>query len=211
MKCVVVCNGWSITKELVDKYICRDTFLICADGGANSLKKFGILPDILLGDFDSISEDALKFYNDKQIKIMNFPPEKDYTDSELSVETAISKGFKDIIILGGIGSRMDHTIANVFLLKMILEAGCHGTLVDENNIVQLISSDISLERQAGYKVTLLPLTPTVEGITTKGLYYPLENYTMRQGSTRGVSNEFLDEEASVSIKNGLLLVMLSRD
>lgn len=211
MKCIIVCNGWSITKELVDKYINKETFLICADGGANNLKKFGILPDLLIGDFDSISQEALDFYSKKNIEIMNFPPEKDYTDSELSVETAISKGFTDIIILGGIGSRMDHTIANVFLLKTIHEAGCHGTLIDNNNIIQLISSDITLERHDGYKVTLLPLTPEVEGITTKGLYYPLENYTLRQGSTRGVSNEFLDEEASVSIQSGLLLVMMSRD
>jgi thiamine pyrophosphokinase len=211
MECIVVCNGWSITKELVDKYINKDTYIICADGGANHLKKFGILPDILLGDFDSISDEALEFYNNKKIEILNFPPEKDYTDSELSVETAISKGFKDIIVLGGIGSRMDHTIANVFLLKMIHEAGCKGRLIDDNNIIQLTSSDITLEKHEGYKVTLLPMTPTVEGITTKGLYYPLDNYTMRQGSTRGVSNEFLEEEAYVSIKSGLLLVMMSRD
>jgi len=211
MKCIIVCNGYSVTKELIEEYLTEDTFLICADGGANHLKKLGVIPDILIGDFDSISVETIEFYQNKNIEIINFPPEKDYTDSELAVETAISKGFKDIIILGGIGSRMDHTIANVFLLKMIHEAGCKGALIDENNIIQLLSKSISINKQNGYKLTLIPLTPTVEGITTNGLYYPLDNFTLKQGSTRGVSNEFLEDKASVSIKNGLLLVIISKD
>lgn len=211
MNCIIICNGNNITKELIEEYSTEDTFLICADGGANQLRKLGILPDILIGDFDSVSEDILKSYESEGVEIMPFPPEKDFTDSELAVEIAISKGFKEIIILGGIGSRMDHTLANINLLKKIYESGCKGIIADENNKIQLISSNINLRRIDGYKVTLLALTPKVEGITTRGLYYPLDNFTLVQGSTRGVSNEFLGDEASVSISSGLLLVILARD
>lgn len=211
MKCIIVCNGYDISKEVLEVYKTKGTYIICADGGANSLRKLGILPDILIGDFDSISPDILNFYRTEGIEIIPFPPEKDFTDSELAVEIAISKGFKNIIILGGIGSRMDHTIANVFMLKKMYEAGCKGIIADDNNRIQLISSHIVLKRLSGYKVTLIALTPEVEGITTSGLYYPLSNFTLVQGSTRGVSNEFVNDEASVSISSGLLLVIMSKD
>jgi len=211
MKCVIVCNGYGIKKELIEEYKDEGTYLICADGGANHLIKLGILPDILIGDFDSISEDVLKFYRAEGVDVIPFPPEKDYTDSELAVNIAISKGFKDIVILGGIGSRMDHTLANINLLKKLHESGCKGTIADENNKIQLISSHTNLRKINGYKVTLLALTPKVEGITTNGLYYPLNNYTLMQGSTRGVSNEFLGNEATVSISSGLLLVIMAKD
>lgn len=211
MKCVIVCNGYGLNRELIDKYLNDDTYLICADGGANHLEKLGISPDILIGDFDSISDSILEDYKTKGIEVVPFPPEKDYTDSELAVETAINKGFKEITILGGIGSRMDHTLANINLLKKILEAGCEGVIADMNNIIRITSSSISLKRMEGYKVTLLALSPDVKGVTTRNLYYPLEDFTLVQGSTRGVSNEFTSEDASVSIKSGLLLVMMSRD
>lgn len=211
MKCVIVCNGYGLNKELIDEYLNEDTYLICADGGANHLEKLGISPDILIGDFDSISAKVLDAYKAKGIEVIPFPPEKDYTDSELAIETALSKGFKKITILGGIGSRMDHTLANINLLKTILEEGCEGVIVDENNIVRVTSSDIRLKRKEGYKVTLLALSPEVQGVTTKDLYYPLKDFTLVQGSTRGVSNEFISEEAYVSIKSGLLLVIMARD
>lgn len=211
MKCIVICNGNSISEELLEEYRDKNTFLICADGGADKLRELKTVPDILIGDFDSISEETMNLYRKNGVEILNFPPEKDYTDSELAVETAVNRGFKEIVILGGIGSRMDHTFANIQLLKKIYDCGCKGIIADENNRIQLISDNISLENPGGYRVTLLPLTPSVEGITTKGLYYPLENFTMVQGSTRGVSNEFIGEKASVNITGGLLLVFLSRD
>jgi thiamine pyrophosphokinase len=211
MKCVIVCNGYGINKELIAEYLDEETYLICADGGANHLEKLGIAPDILIGDFDSISDKVLAGYKAKGIEVIPFPPEKDYTDSELAVETALSKGFKKITILGGIGTRMDHTLANINLLKKILEAGCEGIIADENNVIRITSSNIKLKRKSGYKVTLLALTPEVQGVTTKDLYYPLKNFTLVQGSTRGVSNEFISEEAAVSIESGLLLVIMARD
>lgn len=211
MRGIVVCNG-----RIRDYSGCRHFFdhadlILCADGGAAHLKRWGIIPHILLGDFDSILEEDLNDYRKSGVDIVKFPPEKDMTDTELALELAAEKGCKEIILLGALGTRLDHSISNVFLLKKLLEAGITGIIADEYNEIRLIDRSITLHRRPDMKVTLLPLSENVEGVTTQGLYYPLTNATIPMGSTWGVSNEFTGDTAGVSISKGLLLVIQSRD
>lgn len=211
MRFVIVCNGTFGGEELVHKYIEEDSMLICADGGAKYFKQFGIKPSLLLGDFDSISKEELDILELEGIEILKYPIEKNYTDSELAVYEAIKRGATEIIILGGIGSRLDHSFANIHLLKIILDSGVKGIIADANNEIYVMRDEIILPRDEGYKITLLPMTEKVEGVTTYGLYYPLENATLVQGSTWGVSNEYVEDIARVTIKSGILLVFKSKD
>jgi thiamine pyrophosphokinase len=96
-------------------------------------------------------------------------------------------------------------------LKKLLDVGIKGKIIDEHNEIVLINDSISLEREEGVRLSLVPLTEKVTGVTTKGLRYPLENATMEISSTLGVSNEFKEDTATVSITGGLLLVIKSRD
>ena len=211
MAAIIVCNGSIIDYSFYDEYFEQAEFIIGVDGGATHLKKFGIKPNVLLGDFDSIPKDDFEYFKNLAVEIIAFPKEKDMTDTELAAEFAVEKGYKEIIFLGALGSRVDHSLANIFILKSLLEKDIKGIIVNETNEITLIKDRIEIKKSAGTKVTLLPLGERVEGVTTKGLYYPLDNAVLEVGSTCGVSNEFVSEIAEVSIKKGYLLVIKSRD
>ena len=211
MTTIIVCSGSIMDYANVGKYFEKADLIICADGGASHLGKLGILPDILVGDFDSIGERDFDSLLDAGVEVIRFPAEKDATDTQLAVQLAMDRGCDAVILLGATGTRLDHTMANVFLLKMLLEAGIKGIIADEHNEIQMINKSISLIREKDVKISLVPVDGKVTGVTTEGLYYPLNDATLEFGTTRGISNEFAEDTASVVIKDGLLLVIKSRD
>lgn len=211
MTAIIVCNGSIEDYTFYKTYFEKAELVICVDGGAAHIRNFGIKPDVLMGDFDSISLEDYEYFSGTGVEIFKFPVEKDMTDTELAVEYAIDRGFQSIVIIGGLGTRFDHSLSNIFLLKRMLDKGVHGTVVNEYNLISLVNRSIQLQREKGTKVTLLPFTEKVVGVTTKGLYYPLDNATIDIGSTWGVSNEFISETAEVTLREGLLLVIKARD
>ncbi|HZK28345.1 MAG TPA: thiamine diphosphokinase [Thermoclostridium sp.] len=196
-----------IIKELSDK----SDLLICADGGARYFYKARIMPDILLGDFDSINPEIQALYQKSNIEIIRFPSHKNYTDMELAIDCAIEKGASTIYLVGAVGSRMDHTLSNIHLLHKITDAKAKGVIIDQNNYIYIVTDHIKLKRKQGFFVSLVPATPVVEGVTTKGLAYPLKDAKMVMGTGLGISNEFTLDSAEVSIKKGRLYVMVSKD
>lgn len=213
---LIICSGRIEDYNFYNSYIKQVDFIICVDGGAFHARQMGIRPDLLLGDFDSIKTDDYEYFFDLGVNINKYPHEKDETDTELAVEHAISMGSSKIIIIGGIGTRFDHTLANIFLLKNMIEKDVEGWIIDEHNKITLINDKISIKKEGGVKVSLLPLSDNVYGINTSGLYYPLNNSNMKIGPTRGTSNEFEYTEdtsnyAKISINHGLLLVILAQD
>ena len=211
MKAVCVCNGSISDYEEIKKYILVADYIISVDGGAGHLRKMGIKPNILLGDFDSANSQDLDYYVNKGINISKFPVEKDMTDSELAIEKALELGADEVVFLGALGTRIDHSLANVMLLKKMLDIGLRGSIVDEHNEIYMFNSDFSLNKKEGRKISLIPITEKVTGVSTRGLKYPLNNATMVLGTSWGISNEFEDETARVTIESGILLVCLSRD
>ena len=208
---IIVCNGTVDDYSYYHKYFTESNFVISVDGGAAHLRKFGIIPDVLLGDFDSIDQADFDFFKALSVEILKFPPQKNMTDTELAIELAISKGYKTLIFIGALGTRFDHSLSNIFILKSLLEKGILGIIANEKNEIILIKDRIKITKEEDAKVTLLPMTETVEGVTTKGLFYPLFNEVLEMGSSRGVSNEFVSDIAEISISKGLLLVIKSKD
>ncbi|HOJ11253.1 MAG TPA: thiamine diphosphokinase [Clostridiales bacterium] len=211
LKALIVCSGKYEDYSFYSSYIKDSDFIICVDGGASHIRKMGATPHLLLGDFDSIDLEDYNYFSDLGVEIKEFPREKDETDTELAVDYAVNAGCREVTIIGGIGTRFDHTLANIFLLKKMLNKGVEGWIINEYNRITLIDNKMCLKREDGIKVSLLPLSEMVEGITTSGLYYPLSNAKMEIGPTRGISNEFSDEYAEISITSGLLLVILAKD
>ena len=208
---LVMCSGSVKNYEYIRKYIKRADIIICADGGAEHLGKLGITPDILVGDFDSITEARLDAMIKAGAEVVRFPAEKDTTDTELAIGLAADRGCDEVILLGATGTRLDHTLANIFLLRQLLDAGKSGFIADENNEIRLTGSKITLTRERDSRISLVPVGGRVTGVTTEGMYYPLKNATLEFGTTWGVSNEFLSDTASVTVTEGLLLVMESWD
>lgn len=211
MNALVVGSGDMESVELIRKAAGNSQLLICADGGARHFQKAGIFPDVLLGDFDSIAPELYNDYLKAGIKIVRFPAQKDYTDMELAVDYAVEQGASRIFILGAVGTRLDHTLSNLHLLHKLLDAGAEGIIINDYNEIYLIQDRIVLEKKEGLKVSLVPATCTVEGITTRGLAYPLTDFTMKMGTGLGISNEFISETAEVRIKKGRLYIILARD
>lgn len=210
MKALILTNG-----EYGDYRFCKELeqydFIICADNGMKHARYLGLLPNLIVGDFDSSPKEDLLYYKEKGVKVESFSSVKDETDTEIALDRALEMGIKEITIYGGIGSRLDHTLGNVQLLYKALAKGCTARLMNPYNIVYLINSKIELEGQIGQLVSLLPLSFEVEGVNTVGLAYSLENATFELGKPYGISNYMIKERASVEISKGYLLVILATD
>lgn len=208
---VIVCGGKIENYNYMQKYFKGAQIIISADSGARHCKAFQVTPDLLVGDFDSVLGADYADLAAAGVEIVRFPVEKDMTDSELAIEIALEKGCSRIILLGALGTRLDHSVSNLFLLKKLLDLDVDGIIADEHNEVKLINSSIALTREEGTFITLLPLAGSAKGVTTKGLYYPLENATLEVGSSWGVSNRFSEDIAQVTVEEGYLLVIKARD
>jgi len=188
-------------------------YLIGADRGADFLLRQGHRPDLALGDFDSVPGDRMREIASASKEFLSCDAvDKDWTDTELAVREAISRGFRDIAVAGALGTRFDHGLANVHLLRQALEKGAALTLLDEHNEIRLCSDELRLSADDRFPyVSLLPLTPEATGITLEGFRYPLEDATLRLGWSLGVSNVLEADRGRVSLRSGLLLVIRSRD
>lgn len=185
-----------------------DIVTIAADGGARHLLQAGLRPDIAVGDFDSLSAAELNLLSESGCRIVRYPAAKDYTDTQLAVELAIEEGAGDLTIFGGLGSRLDHSLANVMLLMLIHERGCAGRVTDGEQVVHLLLNELSVSGAAGDVVSILPLTPVLAGLTIEGLRYPLRDATIRMGESRTISNEFEAPGAGrITLRSGAAMVV----
>ncbi len=211
MKCVIIANGDLDYTEQITRMIKNAQLIICADGGARHIKNLNITPHVLMGDFDSITPEDKSFFLEKQVKIFSFPPEKDKTDSALCIDYALDEKATDITLLGMTGSRLDHTLANIFLLKRISEENIPARIINNTNEIHLVTTSIIVHGQPGDNLSLIPVSNKVSGITLEGLAYPLKNATIKMGSSLGVSNYFKEKMARVTIEKGTLIVTKSKD
>lgn len=188
--------------------------IIAVDSGMDFMYESKITPDVILGDFDSVNEEAFDYFEQQpQIEMCRLQPEKDDTDTEHAIYYAIEHGATKIIILGGTGNRIDHLLGNISLLGIGLEKSVEIEMIDANNRIRMVdrSIKISKEKQFGKYLSLIPYTGKVEGVTLKGVKYPLQDAQMGGFNARGVSNEIVSDEAEISFSEGILLVIESRD
>lgn len=195
------------------KSIYGQNIIVC-DRGLEALYQLKIIPNHVVGDFDSVSSEVLEFYKKQtQIIFHTYNAEKDNTDTDIALKLATRLKSSKITILGALGKRMDHAIANIHILKDALEAEIPCQILDEYNRIYLINKETTLEKEKVYGkyVSLIPLTSTVEGLTLTGFKYPLNHYTLPIGTSLGISNEMIEDIAHIEMKKGILIVIESRD
>ena len=221
-------------KKNIEKAGRENIRLIAADRGLEFFLDYLILPDVVIGDFDSLSEDGKNFLEmqsedipyggmlewklqkgeGKVVEVVRLRPEKDDSDTQSAMNYAIQNGAKEIVILGVTGNRVDHLMANFGLLILAQKQGAEVALADRYNYMKLISSGTILKKseQFGKYVSFFPLGGDVTGLTLEGFKYPLDKYhltTADSGLT--VSNEISEECAKVTYESGTLLMIMSRD
>jgi thiamine pyrophosphokinase len=184
--------------------------MICCDGGARHFQKLGITPDAVIGDMDSIDPVQLAAYSTGKTKIIQYPADKDFTDTELALDYALSLKPEEIFIWCALGGRIDHTLANVFLLCKGQKKGVRTSLIDEYSEVFVLDKEAVFLNETGKTVSLLALTSEVTGITLTGFLYPLKEGTLVMGEARGVSNVINGDRAGISAGSGKLLVIKYR-
>lgn len=201
--CIIFAGGEISATDFIDK---KADLVICADRGYIYAEKLGIVPDIITGDFDSY-----KGKLPEHSEIYRSIPEKDDTDTMLALKIAISRNCTDIRLYGALGGRFDHTFANIQTLIYACEHGCKMTISDPDNIitVQSIGTE-SYEKYDGWYFSVFSLTEKLLIESMTGVKYPLKNYTLIQGFPLGVSNEIISDNAVISIKSGLALIVRSR-
>ncbi len=211
MAALIIGNGNDIEKKYIENI--NVEYVICADGGLEKAEKLKLSPDLILGDFDSVDSSVLDYYKKLNIETVTFPPEKDYTDMELAVEYAIKKGYKDIVLTGASGSRLDHTLANIQLLEKYHCQGINLQMIDNNNYISIISdnADIKIKYKKNHFVSLVPVTEKLEGLTLEGFKYPLDNVQVQRGTAFLISNEIIQGEGRILLKKGTALVFVSKD
>ncbi len=203
---IIVANGNIVEPEFCKTIIKKNDFIIAVDGGIAHLEKLKILPHLMIGDFDSIKPGLLRKYRELGINIKEFPQDKDYTDTELALIEA-KKISDSVILIGAFGNRIDHTIANIYLLYEAKKMGLDMKIINKHHTIYIIleGEKKSIPGRVGDIVSIIPILPS-SNITTKGLKYPLNNDVIEFGHARGISNIKVEKEAWVSVGKGSLLI-----
>lgn len=197
-----------VTPDMAQELAESAYYIIAADGGQNRAREFGLQPDCVIGDFDSttLNEDFDCLY-------ITYPAEKDLTDTEAALTHALEKGCRNVILLGGMGGRLDHTMGNIGLLDKYYSSFDHMEFIDGKNRMELLKdSGRTLKRDARYKYFgLVSLNAEASGIDIRGAKYELTGASLERASTLGVSNEFSEDTVEICVREGTLLIVRSAD
>ena len=179
-------------------------YVIAADGGLRHAQKLHITPDAVLGDFDSLG------FTPEGANV--FPVEKDDTDAMLAVRQGLSLGYREFLLYGSLdGPRLDHTVANFQTLQFLADNGAAGCLVGRDTLVTVVKNGaIRFPKGGEGTISVFCLGSDARGVTIEGLYYPLKNGSLTAGFPLGVSNHFTEQEATISVEDGSLLVLWDR-
>lgn len=211
MRAIIFANGVVEDVAWVHELVQDDDYLIGADGGTYHCLNVGRIPHTVVGDLDSLDPSTRKQLLDQGVHIGKYPTEKDQTDLELALEEAVKHQASEIILVGALGGRLDQMLANLLLLAQ-RDWKARVTLIDDRQTAQQIRAGETLRLcgQVGDIVSAIPISAVVTGVSYTGLRYPLEKATLTLGSTWGVSNELVNENATVHIETGILLIVMIR-
>ena len=212
----LIVSGGEATDEFVENVIKRGGYdvILAADSGMDFLYRTKILPDIIVGDFDSVDPEVLEFFREhEEIDICALNPVKDDTDTEFAIRESIRRGATEITIIGGTGTRLDHVLGNIAILGQGFVQDRHIFLLDEHNRIRLIQKEcrIKKEEQYGKYVSVVSFCGVARGVSESGVFYPLDHVDLQPFTSLGISNEIVDEEAVITVEDGTLIVVESRD
>ena len=201
--------GGEIYPDGITEKPTADDLVIAADAGYRNAQRLGEGVDLLLGDFDSLGEPDVP----DGVEILRVPAEKDVTDTQLAVQTAIERGAGELVLIGGLSGRLDHTLSNLAILELLCEKKLRAVFTDGKNRVRLLQNDsVLIPRTPHFRyLSLLSVDPVSKGVTVDGCKYPLQNAKLSRHHQFAVSNEILGNCAFVSVRRGTLQIVESRD
>ncbi len=206
---VIFANGTLVEPDLLRSQISPTDRIYCADGGTQNALALGLTPQAIIGDLDSLSSDLVSRLESEGVAVHRHPTRKDQTDLELAFQKAVDEHPDEILLVTALGGRLDQMLANILLLTRPEYAPVRLTLADGPHRAMLVRANekASISGQPGDTLSLIPLTPTVRQVNFVGVEWPLEQATLSLGSTWSVSNVLVEQQATVQIGEGLLLLV----
>lgn len=203
-RCLIITGAPEKDIDYYKKYI-DDRYIISADSGYEKCQRLNISPDLILGDFDSSK------MPETDIETILLPVRKDETDTAFAVKETVRRGFNDILILGGIGSRIDHTYGNILSLNYCADRNINAVILDKKNKAQVLTKDYSFVKDGYDYLSLFALFGECTGLTTTGTEYNLTDYTLKPDCPLAQSNIFKDSKVDIKFKSGKILLIQSND
>jgi thiamine pyrophosphokinase len=205
MDVIIICDGIAPSKSQILKLLNKNTTLIATDGGANTAYQLGFEPEYIIGDMDSYSPTG-----NEKAEVLRID-DQETNDLEKALNLALKKGFKNVIVLGATGKRLDHTLKNLSVLLQFNPEFDSIIFKDHHSDIFLIDSPFRQQYPVGTTISLYPLSGRVDGIITKGLQYPLNNESLINGIRDGSSNKTIKKEIEITYKRGDLLLFVISD
>lgn len=210
----VIVSGGELSCSLLDLLLkgeYKGASVIACDRGLEAFGRLGAAPEVIIGDFDSVSEETLCAWR-KKAEMIGLPREKDVTDTHYACLYAMEHGAKKILIMGGTGGRLDHTLGNLALLALCKSRGTEAILLDEKNRVRMVTESLEIKKaeQYGTYVSVIPYGGTAT-VSLEGFYYPLFKKEMSPEESLGISNEITADSGFIMVESGMLLVVESKD
>lgn len=209
-KCVIISGGVLEDEEFHRQILEGAEMVICADGGARHAKRLGIRPDMVMGDLDTLREEEIREWQEKKVELIKYPPAKDYTDTHLCLLKALELGYRNIVMIACLGGRIDHALANIFLLTIPQAREANVRICGPREELFLVKEETTLSGEKGELLSLFPLTEGASGIVTKGLAYQVPEGKFAFGACNGISNVFCEPEVKIAVGEGLLLAIRVR-
>jgi thiamine pyrophosphokinase len=210
-RAIIFANGSMENPPPFINEILSSDLIIAADGGTLHCKTLGIRPNVIIGDFDSLESIDISFYQQAGVEILKYPTNKDETDLELALNYATKAEITQVYVIAALGNRWDMTVSNILLAAQNKYSQLSIHLLDGLDELVILRGNrrYDIQGEAGDTVSLVPIGGDAQGITTHGLVYPLTDETLSFGSSRGVSNVLISNQAQVSIREGIILLCLS--
>lgn len=209
MRALIFANGDPTSREVVQRWMQPDSIAIAADGGVHNALTAGITPDTVIGDLDSLPDAIRADLERRGVRFIVHPAHKDETDLELAIQHVLERGATEIVIFSALGGRWDQSLANILLLTLPDLRGLPARVVDQRQTMVILAGDAEarIEGRVGDTLSLIALGGDAHGVTIEGCEYPLNQARLPFGKTLGISNVLIEPAASVSVKDGIVLVI----
>lgn len=207
MRVIIFANGDAADPKIVQPWIERADLIIAADGGTRNALRVDVMPQVVIGDLDSLAQADRAQLDRSGVPLIVYPTRKDYTDLELALRYALQQGATEIVIFSALGGRWDQSLANLMLLTLPELAQVSTRIVDQQLSVSVIRDRAEISGEVGDTLSLLALKGDAQGVTIEGCEYPLIEATLPFGATLGISNVLRQPTASITVKQGQILAL----
>ena len=205
VKCVIVSGAPDNDIQFIKRKLDRSAFIIAADSGYKNCLKAGIIPDLIIGDFDSSS--CPQFGN----RVIRLPIEKDDTDTFYCVKEAVNRGYGEIELLCAIGDRVDHTYSNILCLEYCRQNGVKCTIINAKNKIQIVENEIEFDEEEYHYFSVFAFLGSAKGVSIQGAYYETDNVDIELWDQFAQSNHFNGRKVKISVREGKILLIMSND